>query len=177
ARGGGRPECPAPGPAGRAPAAPPYGTAEVLVGTFGLAAAGYLAGPVSSRLARRRGGARPIDPAMPEQWPPIRRLLRLTAAAGISSTVLMNLLIGVVVAFVLLDAGSGPVAHGGWFLVRLAALATLVLEVASLDTTISSRRAGWRPSPAHAAAVIGVIGATGIVLVVDAYMGVFAPRW
>jgi hypothetical protein len=77
----------------------------------------------------------------------------------------------------LLDAGSGPVAHGGWFLVRLAALATLVLEVASVDTAMSSRRAGWRPSPAHAAAVIGVFGATGIVLVVDAYMGVFAPRW
>jgi uncharacterized protein len=159
------------------PAAPPYGTAEVLLGAFGLAAAGYLAGPVSSRLARRRGGARLIDPAMPEQWPPIRRLLRLAATAGISSTVLMNLLIGLVVAFVLLDSGSGPVAHGGWFLVRLAALATLVLEVASLDTTISSRRAGWRPLPAHAAAVIGVMGATGIVLVVDAYMGVFAPRW
>jgi hypothetical protein len=159
------------------PAAPPYGTAEMLLGAFGLAAAGYLAGPVSSRLARRRGGARLIDPAMPEQWPQIRRLLRLAAAAGISSTVLMNLLIGLVVAFVLLDAGSGPVAHGGWFLVRLAALATVVLEVASVDTTISSRRAGWRPSLAHAAAVIGVIAATGIVLVVDAYMGVFAPRW
>jgi uncharacterized protein len=159
------------------PAAPPYGTAEVLLAAFGLAAAGYLAGPVSSKLARRRGGAGPIDPALPERWPPIRRLLRLAAAAGISSTVLMNLLIGLVVAFVLLDAGSGPVAHGGWFLVRLIALATLVLEVASVDTTVSSRHAGWRPSPVHAAAVIGVVVATGIVLVVDAYMGVFAPRW
>jgi hypothetical protein len=52
-----------------------------------------------------------------------------------------------------------------------------VLEVASIEAAISSVGAGWRPSPAHAAGVIGVIGATGIILVVHAYMGVFAPRW
>jgi hypothetical protein len=89
----------------------------------------------------------------------------------------MNLLIGLVVASVLLERGSSPIAHGGWFVVRSAALAALVLEVAAIDTTVSSVRAGWRPSRAHAVAVIGVIGATGIVLVVDAYMGLFAPRW
>jgi hypothetical protein len=53
----------------------------------------------------------------------------------------------------------------------------LVLEVAAVHATVSSRRAGWPSSAAHAAAVIGVIGAIGIVLVVDAYMVVFAPRW
>ena len=68
-------------------------------------------------------------------------------------------------------------ADGGWFVVRLAALTALVLEVAAIEAAISSVRAGWRPSPAHAVAVIGVIGATGIILVVDAYMGLFAPRW
>ena len=40
------------------------------------------------------------------------------------------------------------------------------------DSTVSSVRAGWT-SPS--AAVIGVIGATGIVHV-DAYMGLFAPH-
>jgi dienelactone hydrolase len=159
------------------PAAPPYGTVPVLLAAFGLAAAGYLAGPIAARLARLRRKGPSIGQVLPERWPPIRRLLRRTAAAGASSTLLMNLLIGLVVASVLLETGSGEVADGGWFVVRLAALTALVLEVASIEAAISSVGAGWRPTRAHAAAVIGVIGATGIILLVDAYMGVFAPRW
>ena len=159
------------------PEAPTYANAPVLVGAFAFAAAGYLAGPVAARLARRSGRGRAIDPRLPDRWPPLRRLLRRNAVAGISSSLLMNLLIGMVVASVLLETGSGPIAHGGWFVVRLAALIALVLEVAAIDTTVSSARAGWRPSRAHAVTVIGVIGATGILLVVDAYMGLFAPRW
>jgi uncharacterized protein len=159
------------------PGAPTYAAAPVLVGAFTLAAAGYLVGPVAARLARRGRRGHAIDPRLPDRWPPLRRLLRRNTAAGISSTLLMNLLIGLVVASVLLEWGSGPIAHGGWFAVRSAALTALVLEVAAIDTTVSSVRAGWRPSRAHAVAVIGVIGATGIVLVVDAYMGLFAPRW
>jgi hypothetical protein len=159
------------------PEAPTYATASVLVGALALVTAGYLAGPVAARLARLGRSGHAIDPRLPDRWPPLRRLLRRNAAAGISSTLLMNLLIGLVVASVLLERGSSPIAHGGWFVVRSAALAALVLEVAAIDTTVSSVRAGWRPSRAHAVAVIGVIGATGIVLVVDAYMGLFAPRW
>jgi uncharacterized protein len=159
------------------PEAPTYATASLLVGAFGLVTAGYLAGPVAARLARRGRRGRAIDPRLPDLWPPLRRLLRWNAAAGVSSTLLMNLLIGAVVASVLLERGSGPIADGGWFVVRSAAVTALVLEVAAIETTVSSVRAGWRPSRAHAVAVIGVIGATGIVLVVDAYMGLFAPRW
>ena len=122
--------------------APPYATAPVLAGAFALAAAGYLAGPVAARLARRGRRGNAIDPRLPDRWPPVRRLLGRNAAAGISSTLLMNLLIGLVVASVLLERGSGPIAHGGWFVVRLAALTALVLEVAAIDTTISSVRAG-----------------------------------
>ena len=159
------------------PEAPTYATAPVLAGAFALAAAGYLAGPVAARLGRRGRRGHAIDPRMPDRWPPLRRLLRSNAAAGIFSSLLMNLLIGMVVASVLLERQSGSIAHSGWFVVRLAALTALVLEVAAIDTTVSSVRAGWGPSRAHAAAVIGVIGATGIVLIVDAYMGLFAPRW
>jgi uncharacterized protein len=159
------------------PDAPAYGNAVVLLAAFGVAAAGYLAGPVAAMLTRRRGHAGQVDPDLPARWPPIRRFLRRATAGGISSTVFMNLLIGLMVAFVLLETGSGPIAHGGWFVVRLSALTALLLEVAAVDVMIGAVGAGWRPSPSHAAAVIGVIGATGILLAVGAYMGVFAPRW
>ena len=154
----------------------PFVTA-VLIGAFGLAAAGYLAGPAGALLDRRRRGRGQAAPARSAKWSEIRRLLRRLAAAGISSAVLTSLLIGVMVAFLLLEAGSGAIAQGGWLVVRLAAVTALALEVAAVDTTVSTVRAGWRPSPTQAAAVIGAIGATGIVLLVAAYLGVFAPRW
>jgi uncharacterized protein len=157
------------------PPPPHYGTAPVLIGAFGLAAAGYLAGPAAGMLVRvRRGQGLPDHPA---QWPPIRRALRRAAVGGISSAALTSLLIGLVTGFVLLEAGSEPIASSGWLVVRLGALTALVLEVAAVETSVSGVRAGWRSSAAHAAAVVGVIGATGILLVVAAYLGVFAPRW
>jgi uncharacterized protein len=159
------------------PAPPPYGTAPVLLGAFGLAAAGYLAGPAAAMLFRRRRGKGLLDPRHPARWPPIRRALRLAAAGGISSAALTSLLIGLATGFVLLEAGSEPIASSGWLVVRLGALTALVLEVAALETSVSGVRAGWRPSAPHAAAVVGVIGATGILLVAAAYLGVFAPRW
>jgi uncharacterized protein len=159
------------------PAPPPYGTAPVLLGAFGLTAAGYLAGPAAAILVRLRRGHGLLDPRHPASWPPIRRALRGAATGGISSALLTNLLIGLVAAFVLLETGSGPIASSGWVVVRLGALIALVLEVTAVETSVSTFRAGWRPSAAHAAAVVGVIGATGILLVAAAYLGVFAPRW
>jgi hypothetical protein len=159
------------------PPPPPYATPPVLIGAFGLAAAGYMAGPAAAMLVRLRRGQGLLDPRHPAQWPPIRRALRLAAAGGISSAALTGLLIGLVTGFVLLEAGSEPIASSGWLIVRLGALTALVLEVAAVDTSVSTFRAGWRPSAAHAAAVVGVIGSTGILLVAAAYLGVFAPRW
>jgi hypothetical protein len=154
-----------------------YGTAPVLVGAFSLAAAGYLAGPAAAMLSRLRRGRVGLDPRYPERWPPIRRLLRRLALAGFSSALLTSLAIGLVAAFVLLETGSGAIAHGGWLLVRMGALVALVFEVAAVDSTVAAVRGGWEPTAAHATAVAGVIGATGILLVAAAYFGVFAPRW
>jgi dienelactone hydrolase len=154
-----------------------YGTAPVLLGAFGVAAAGYLAGPAAAMLSQLRRGQVRLDPRHAERWPPIRRLLRRLAVAGVSSALLTSLAIGLVVAFALLETGSGAIAHGGWLLVRMGALVALVLEVAAVDSTVAAVRGGWQPSAAHATAVIGVIGATGILLAAAAYLGVFAPRW
>jgi uncharacterized protein len=159
------------------PPPPHYGTAPVLLGAFGLAAAGYLAGPAASMLGRLRRSRDLTDPRLPVEWPPIRRALRRAAVGGISSAALTSLLIGLVTGFVLLETGSEPVAQGSWLVVRLAALTALLLEVAAVETTLSGVRSGWRPSAAHTASVIGVIGATGILLVAAAYLGIFAPRW
>jgi dienelactone hydrolase len=159
------------------PPPPPYVTPPVLIGAFGLAAAGYMAGPAAAMLVRLRRGQGLLDPRHPAQWPLIRRALRRAAVGGISSALLTSLLIGLVTAFVLLETGSEPIASSGWLIVRLGALTALVLEVAAVETSVSTFRAGWRPSAAHAAAVVGVIGATGILLVAAAYLGVFAPRW
>jgi hypothetical protein len=159
------------------PPPPHYGTAPVLLGAFGLAAAGYLAGPAASMFGRLRRSRDLTDPRLPVEWPPIHRALRRAAVGGISSAALTSLLIGLVTGFVLLETGSEPVAQGSWLVVRLAALTALLLEVAAVETTLSGVRSGWRPSAAHTASVIGVIGATGILLVAAAYLGIFAPRW
>lgn len=158
------------------PPEPPLGT-PVFVGAFGLAAAGYLAGPVGSLLGRRRRGRGRTERTPSAEWSEIRRLLRWLAAGGVSSALLTSIVIGLMVAFLLTETGSAAVAQGGWVVVRLAAVTALVLEVAAVDTTISTVRAGWRLSPAQAAAVIGGIGATGVLLLLAAYLGVFAPRW
>lgn len=155
--------------------APFYGTAPVLIGAFGLVAAGYLVGPIAALLSRRRGAR--VDGSLQDRWPEIRRALRRDALGGIASSVLLNAALGLAAASVILDTGSAPVAQGGWLAVRLGALGALALEVAAIDTTVTAIGEGWRPSPAHTAAVFGVIGGTGILLVIDAYMGLFAPRW
>ena len=158
------------------PPAPPLDT-PVFVGAFGLAAAGYLAGPIAAVLERRRRGRGRIEPVPSARWTQIRRLLRWLAAAGISSALLTSALIGLVIASLLLEAEWGAIAQGGWLFVRLAGATAVVLEVAAVDTTISSVRTGWRSSPTQVVATIGGIGATGILLLVDAYLGVFAPLW
>jgi hypothetical protein len=67
--------------------------------------------------------------------------------------------------------------NAGWATVRLAALATVVLAVASADKAASAALSGWRPNGTQAASLVGTLGATVILLLVAAYWGLFALRW
>lgn len=134
--------------AGERPAPPPYATGGALAVAFGLAAAGYLAGPVAallSRRVRRTPGASKDDAGA--SWREVRPLLRWLAISGISTQVLFNLALGVGIALALTRVGSWPVPNIGWLVVRLVALATVVLAVAALDASwAGSARVGGPPA-------------------------------
>lgn len=86
-------------------------------------------------------------------------------------------MIGVGIALALTQTGSPLVVNGGWLVVRLAALVSVVLAVASVDAAASAARDGWRPTGAQAVSLVGPFGATGVLLLVAAYWGLFALRW
>jgi hypothetical protein len=74
------------------------------------------------------------------------------------------------------DAGA-ELVNGGWLVVRLAALLTVVLAVASVDAAASAALGGWRPTGVQVVSLVGSFGATGVLLLVAAYWGLFAFRW
>lgn len=163
--------------ADEAPQPPPYATGRALAVAIGLAIVGFLAGPIATFVARRQSGDS-VEPAgNVEGWRAIRTLLHWLAAAAVSTHFLFNLILGAAVALALARTGSPLVLNGGWALVRLAALATVVLAVASLDAAVSSARDGWRPTGAQAASLVGSFGATGVLLLLAAYWGLLAFRW
>ena len=160
------------------PSPPPYATVPALVAAFGLASAGFLAGPVAALITHRwRGGTGKLA-GDAETWQKIRRLLRWLAVSAISTHFLFNLLLGAGIALALTQTGSPLVVNGGWLVVRLAALLTVVLAVASADAAVSAaRNNGWRPTGVQAVSLVGSLGATGVLLLVAAYWGLFAFRW
>jgi dienelactone hydrolase len=161
-----------------APPAPPlYATATALAIGFGLAAVGFLAGPIAALVVRRRRGGSDNLSYDVEAWRGIRRLLRWLAVSGISTHLLFNLVLAASIALALAQVGSPIVASGGWLVVRLGALATVALAVASADAAASAARAGWRPTGAQAASLAGSFSATGILILIAAYWGLFAFRW
>ena len=160
------------------PTPPPYATVPALVAALGLAGAGFLAGPVAALITRRwRGGESGKLAGDAEAWWAVRRLLRWLAVSGISTYLLFNLVLGASIALALTQTGSPLVVNAGWLLVRFAALATVVLAVASVDATVSALRSGWRPTGVQAVSLVGSFGATGVLLLVAAYWGLFAFRW
>ncbi len=155
--------------ADEAPRPPSYATGRALAVALGLAIVGFLAGPIAALVARRRRGdsVEPVGGA--EGWREIRTPLRWLAASAISTHLLFNLVLGAAVALALTNTGSPPVLNGGWAAVRLVALATVALAVASLDAAASAARGGWRPTGAQAASLVGSFGATGVLLLLAAY--------
>ena len=165
--------------ASEAPQPPPYATRAALAVALGVAASGFLAGPVAAFVARR-GGAGGVDGA----WCKIRSLLRRLAVSAVATHLLFNLVLGASVALALIQPGSplGPtpvafVANAGWVVVRLAALATVVLAATSAAEAASAVLNGWRPTGAQAASLVGSFGATAILLLVAAHWELLALRW
>ncbi len=159
--------------ASEVPAPPPYATGSALAIGLGLAAAGFVAGPIAALVTGR--DRKPAADA--EAWRRIRPVLRWLAVAGISTHLLFNLVLGAGIAFALTQTGSSSIVNGGWLLVRFAALVNVALAVASVDAAVSVARDGWRPTGAQAVSLVGSFGATGILLLVAAYWGLFAFRW
>ncbi len=149
----------------------------MLVAAFGLAGTGFLAGPIAALIIRRRRSGSGKLAGDVETWRVIRRLLRWLAVSGISTHLLFNLVLGSSIALALTQVGSPIVVNGGWLVARLAALLTVVLAVAGVDAAVSAARDGWRSSGVQAVSLIGSFGATGVLLLVAAYWGLFALRW
>jgi len=159
------------------PAPPPYATGTALAIGYGLSAVGFLAGPVAALVVRRRRGGSDKLPDEVEAWRGIRRLLRWLAVSGLSTHLLFNLVLAAGIALALAQVGSPIVVSGGWLLVRLGPLATVALAVASADAAASAARSDWRPTGAQAVSLAGSFGATGILILIAAYWGLFAFRW
>jgi hypothetical protein len=155
------------------PTLPPYATGTALAVALGLAGAGFLAGPIAALVARC--GGKPAGDT--ETWQGIRRLLRWLAVSGISTQLLFNLVLAAGIAFALTQVGSSIVVNGGWLVVRLRALVTVVLAVASAGKAASAVVSGWRPTGVQAVSLVGPLVATVILVLVAAYWGLFALRW
>ena len=163
--------------ASEAPTPPPYATVPALVAALGLACAGFLAGPITALVTRRwRGGSGELA-GDAETWRAIRRLLRWLAVSAISTHLLFNLFLATGIALALTHTGSSAIVNGGWLVVRLVALATVLPAVASAEAAVSAARDGWRPTGVQAVSLVGSFGATGVLLLVAAYWGLFAFRW
>ena len=159
--------------AGEVPTPPPYATGGALAIGLGLAAGGFVAGPIAAFVTGR--GRKPAGDV--EAWRTVRRLLRRLTVAVISTHLLFNLILGGSIALALTQTGSSSIVNGGWLLVRFAALVSVALAVASAEAAASAARDGWRPTGAQAVSLFGSFGATGILLLVAAYWGLFAFRW
>ena len=145
----------------------------MLAVALAFTAVGFIAGPIAALVARRVG-----KPAVDtETWRGIRRLLRWLAVSGISTHLLFNLVLAAGIAFALTQVGSSVVVNGAWLVVRLGALVTVVLAVASADKAASAFVSGWRPIGVQAVSLVGSLVATLILLQVAAYWGLFALRW
>jgi hypothetical protein len=161
----------------RAAAAPRYGTGAALALESGLACVGLLAGPVATLVARRRRRESSELFGDAEVWRGIRRSVRRLVASAISTHLAFNLVVGAGIALALARTSAPLIVNGGWLVARIAALATVALGVASLDAAVSAIRHAWTPTGAQRVSLVGAFGGTGMLLMIAAHRGLFAPRW
>lgn len=162
--------------ASEVPNAPWYAGGTVLGLALCLAAVGYVVGPVTEMVLRLRGRQLPADVNV-LIWPPIRRRLRRMAWTGLGLLVSVLAFITVLVLFSVNQAGAWPAVLGGWLVIRILAALMLLQEVTTVAAVVSGLREGWEPSRPQRAAVAGVLGSTGLLLVAAAYYSLFAFPW
>lgn len=152
---------------------PSFATGAVRRAALGLVVVGFLAGPVAALVGRWRTG--PADDSL--VWQGLRRSLWRHAVSAIATLLLLAVVLGGGVALSLSGLGSPLVMNGVWLVTRLCALATVTLTTVSVGAVVSAIRKGWRPTGVQAVSLIGSFGATGVLLLVAAYWGLFAFRW
>ncbi|NUR93310.1 MAG: prolyl oligopeptidase family serine peptidase [Nonomuraea sp.] len=159
------------------PAAPWFAGGTMLGLTICLAAVGYVAGPVAAMVVRLRGRGQSRSETNAVLWPPIRR--RLTRMAWTSLGMLLSVVafITLLVLFAVNQAGAWPAVLAGWLVVRVLAVLMLVQEVTAVAAVIASLREGLLPGRWQHVAIAGVLGGTGLLLVVAAYYGLFSFPW
>ncbi|MER5424557.1 alpha/beta hydrolase family protein [Streptosporangium roseum] len=162
--------------ASEVPAAPWYAGGAVLGFTLCLAAVGYVVGPVAEMVVRLRGRQLPAE-ANALIWPPIRRRFRRMAWTGLGLLVSVLAFITLLVLFSVNQAGAWPAVLAGWLVIRILAVLMLLQEVTSVAAVVSGLREGWQPSRPQRAAIAGVLGSTGLLLVAAAYYSLFAFPW
>lgn len=147
---------------------PWYAGVPALVATVLALVVGHLVLPMA---LRGRAAAGPGD------WPARRRQLRRLARVGTGTFVGGWIYLGLAVALGYTRTGSAALFHGGWAVLRIAALGTAVCAVLAARDLWTARGRGWRPSRAQAATVAGAAGAGTLVLLTAAHWGLFAPGW
>ncbi|WP_214319929.1 alpha/beta hydrolase family protein [Nonomuraea sediminis] len=159
------------------PKAPWYAGGTMLGLTICLTAVGYVAGPVAAMVVRLRGRGQSRSETNAVLWPPIRRRLRRMAWTGLGLLASVVAFITLLVLFAVNQAGAWPAVLAGWLVVRVLAVLMLIQEVTAVAAVVAALREGMLPGRGQHVAIAGVLGGTGLLLVVAAYYGLFSFPW
>jgi len=150
------------------PEPPWYGGVPALLATIGLMVVGYAVIPRLLRRRARAGGG---------PWPALERRARHLAVAGTVTFAGLWVYIGLIVGLGYTRNGSAPLFHAGWGVVRLLAVATVLLAVLAGRDLVTAGRGGWAATGAQRATLAASLGTSALVLLTAAYWGLYGPRW
>jgi uncharacterized protein len=155
---------------------------HALVMALGLVLAGYLAGPLATVGSRIRTRSR--RPAEDEAcWKALRRRLRQLLWWGVGTIVGTLIVSAALVALGFArqgeytQVGSWIVTGSMWWGIRIVGIVTVATWVITFATLRRFRREGWRPSRTQWWHIGGVLLASGLIILVVAYWGLFALSW